>query len=134
MATRMLPVQLTEADLKERGEELAAKVVQLVELKEQKKEEAKAAKERIDALEAQIVALSGVVRAKQEPRAVEVKEVPDVHRKVMEVVRLDTGKVIESRALTPLELEDVLQQRLAFEVHEGDLNKAGLTKRGGRKA
>ncbi|MCW8137280.1 MAG: hypothetical protein KIT58_00035 [Planctomycetota bacterium] len=130
MATRMLPVELSELELRERGNELAGKITALVQKEEEKKEAAKQAKEEIDRLKAEVVSLSHVVSSRKEPRPVEVVERPDPRRKVVTVVRLDTQEVVESRPMTPLELEDALQQRLDFEVLEGDGEIEGARKRG----
>lgn len=87
--TRMLPVQLTPEDLRERGEELAAKLDHLL----------------LHLVDPVLRRLGGLL-----PLVLEG----------VEQGHLDSGEVVESRPMTPRELEDVLQQRLGFAVHEGE--------------
>jgi hypothetical protein len=56
--------------------------------------------------------LGRTVRERKELRAVQVVESPDHDRRVVDTVRVDTGEVVESRGMTPAEL-----QRTMFEVN-----------------
>lgn len=101
--TRTLPVELTQAELLDRGEALALGRGSRNEWESDRKETAARYRERLDLLDAEIDRLAGIVREKAEPRPVECRSVRDIERGVVEVVRTDTGEIVESRVMTEME-------------------------------
>lgn len=101
--TRTLPVRLTEDELIARGDALARQhqVVRDEELVQ--KGEREAMKQRLADLESEQARLARIVRDKAEPRPVECRVVFDYAGNAVQVVREDTGEVIEARAMTDRE-------------------------------
>ncbi len=92
METRILPCRLTETELLERASRMSELVRELETAEEAKKEAASAAKAQIDSLDGQLGSVAREVREKQA-----------YARNCRELIRLDTGEVIETRALEPHE-------------------------------
>lgn len=101
METRILPCRLTDTELLERGAQVADLVRELEAAEDAKKEAASEAKAKIDSLDGRIGSLARELRERMSYRSVEVKREKDFGRNCEEVVRLDTGEVIETRALDP---------------------------------
>lgn len=101
--TRTLPVLLTDRELLDRGESLALERFARNHCDAQRKAAAAGFKEQLEVFEAEIDRLAGIVREKAEPRPVECRNVRDVARGVVEVMRIDTAEIVESRVMTDLE-------------------------------
>jgi len=101
--TRTLPVLLTDRELLDRGEALALERFARNHCDADRKAAAAGFKEQLEVFEAEIDRLAGIVREKAEPRPVECKNVRDLDRGVIEVTRLDTGEIVESRVMTEQE-------------------------------
>lgn len=101
--TRTLPVRLTERELLDRGESLALERFARNHCDAQRKAAAAGFKEQLEVFEAEIDRLAGIVREKAEPRPVACRNVRDMNRGVIEVVRTDTGEIVESRVMTEME-------------------------------
>lgn len=95
--TRDLPVQLTQSELQAHGARLARKVKDLELVKERKAKEARKLSLEIKEIELEIKRIADARDKGEELRPVTCAE--RVHGNVMEVVRLDTGAVIEARPL-----------------------------------
>lgn len=98
--TRVLPVELTDKEIQERGEDLADLEQQLQGAREESAADAARWRERKKALAISITKASGVINARQEDREVSCELRPDYRRNVMETVRLDTDEMVEERALS----------------------------------
>jgi hypothetical protein len=105
MKTMSLPCELTNEEKRLRGEALAQKRQEWEEVERAKKaatQHAKAEQERIDA-EADL--LAEAIRTGREYRDIEVNEQKNLDSRAMETIRLDTGEVIDSRALRSDEMQ-----------------------------
>lgn len=103
--TMRLPCRLTEEEVRERGERLARELNGKVLLEEKRKEVAAELKRAIDALDAELLDLARAIRDRTEEREVEVETTRDLHRRVLETIRRDTGEVVSARPLGPDELQ-----------------------------
>lgn len=101
---RMLPVVLSEEELSVRARELAEKIRELEEHETARKEAARQLKEEEDALQSEVSALARVVRDGAEKREVVCRWARNDERHMMELVRDDTGTVVEYRQMTQSEL------------------------------
>jgi hypothetical protein len=119
---RTLPVTLTHPELLARGEALALERWERNQVDAARKASGAGFRERLEDHDAEIDRLAGIVRDKAEPRPVECKSVRDQGRGVIEVTRLDTGEIVESRVMSELE-----RQTRIFEPDEepGDPIAAG---------
>lgn len=117
--TRTLPVRLTQAELLERGEALALERFARNHCDADRKATATAFKEQLEVFEAEIDRLAGIVREKAEPRPVECRSLRDQARGVVEVMRIDTAEIVESRVMTDLE-----RQTRIFEPDEEPVQEA----------
>lgn len=98
-----LPCRLTEAELIDRGQSLAATREQYRDVQQAAKDAAKEFRDRLATIEAELDRLAEIVRERHEPRPVRCELRPDYQRGVVDTVRLDTGEVASSRALTEAE-------------------------------
>lgn len=130
MLSRMLPCDLTDQELLQRGQKVAELVAKKEALEAEKKDTASEFKAKIDRLESDIASIAKEVRSKKEYREVEVSTTKDYKRKVAETVRQDTGELVEQRTLTPAELQLELVQGKA----DKDKDKKGEEKKGAKKA
>ncbi|MDR0843038.1 MAG: hypothetical protein LBP68_06440 [Acidobacteriota bacterium] len=96
----VLPVALTQEELRIRGDELAKAVIELDEAEDAKKLADKAMKEDIDNISARANRLSRVIQSGIEHRAVPVYESVNAHLRRVEIIRRDTGKVVRYREAT----------------------------------
>lgn len=106
METLSLACPLTERELLERGARLADLHHDLADLENAKKDTAAAFKARIETIESEAQGLARQIRGRAEYRDVEVKREKDFARNVEEVIRLDSGEVVATRALTPQERQE----------------------------
>jgi hypothetical protein len=106
--TKKLPVPLTDDEVRHRGEELASKLAALDEIDaalKVAKQEAKAKKEPIAK---RVTELKQQIRGRKEARLVECELVRDFDARCAETMRLDTGEVVDTRPLTPEEMQTQL--------------------------
>jgi hypothetical protein len=101
--TMTLPVTLTEPELLDRGQALAAERERFTASRAAAKAAATAAKDDMAEIEAEVDRLAGIVARKSEPRPVACEVRADYPRGVMETIRLDTGEIAYSRSLTETE-------------------------------
>lgn len=94
---------LTEPELAERADRAARLQYDADKITSEAKLASKAAKDRVEKIEAERRLLLSEVRTKQGYKAVECIAKADYARGLLETVRLDTGEVIRSRKLTPEE-------------------------------
>jgi hypothetical protein len=109
MQTRQLKCALTEDQLKQRGTALEAYVHRLHELETEKKNEAARLKDKIESVELAMARVAVEISERAEYRDVEVTREKDFARNVEEVIRQDTGEIIETRVLQPQERQGELK-------------------------
>lgn len=108
VVTRNLPCRLTEDELRQRGDALA-EVVQELHAEEQRQADVKAQmKARVTELEAKQTRFAITISRKEEYRDIECDVFGDPERGVVELVRRDSGEVVETRPMT----EDERQRAL----------------------
>jgi hypothetical protein len=105
---KQFTVDLTDAEVKEKGEAMAAIKRELNAVKAEKKDVNAGFKSRLDKLEADLTHLSGVIHAKKELRSIDCEWVRDDGRKRMVLVRSDNGQTVNERAMTDKELQTEL--------------------------
>lgn len=102
---RSLKVELTPAEVREAADLMANTVQVKAELLNDKKSINDEFKAKISAADATIVEASNKVRNKYEYRDVNCESVLYFKKNQFVVARLDTGDIIEDRAMTPTERE-----------------------------
>jgi len=115
--TRDLYVILTPAELETRKNEMAAAERVLYEAEQAEtlaafeyKEKKAALQKATSTARARLSVLGRTVREKRETRAVEVLEHLNHEAQTVDTVRTDTGEIIESRRMTPDELQTSIFQ------------------------
>ncbi|MBW3637025.1 MAG: hypothetical protein KY445_11290 [Armatimonadetes bacterium] len=106
--TRRLYVPLTNDELLDRGQKLARAKVDLDNIESEKKSAADGFKLKIEDKKGEITDLARAINTKQELRPVEVEDRKNYGTAQMETYRLDTQKVIDTRPLTPNEMQTQL--------------------------
>lgn len=103
--SKTLPVKLTDGELRERGDSLAA-VIQDLNTEERRQVDIKAQmKARISELDARKTQLAITISRREEDRDVTVDVWHDYERMRVAVVRRDTCEEIHSRAMTQDEMQ-----------------------------
>lgn len=103
--TRSLPVKLTDPELRERGDQLAA-VIQDLRAEEDRQVDIKTQmKARTTELDARQTQLAIAISRREEYRDVTVDVWHDYERLKVEAVRRDTGECIHRREMTQDELQ-----------------------------
>lgn len=105
MNTRMLECPLDRDQLLQRGQALSECLQMIKGIKDEKKQMNNQFKKRMEKIEITARLLASEIRTQHERRAVEISTVKDYMRKCEETIRLDTGEVIDTRALTLQELQ-----------------------------
>jgi hypothetical protein len=108
METRKLPVKLTEDEITQRGRGMAKFESDRIKLMESKKAAAADFKAKIDLCGESLSKLSRAIETGEEDRDVECEWNKDFVRKVADLVRMDTGEVVETRPLDADELQEKL--------------------------
>ena len=103
MKTERLPCELTDDEVRAKGEQIAQLIGEIQDAEVAMKAQAEEAKDNIKGLKARTSALSSEVRTRREYRSVEVRESFDWGNRRVEVIRLDTGEVIRTRETTEAE-------------------------------
>ena len=110
--TRQLPCKLTPEELQARGKAAAEVAAQREHLDNQRKEAAAEYKAQIARKETELDHLFTQLRSGQEHRDVEVEIVKNYRTKSVKTTRTDTGDAIDTRAMTPAELQLTLPKPL----------------------
>ena len=129
--TVSLPVPLTEAEVTERGRELAATLVRVEEARALHKVEAKRLKDAADEIEKKTLALGHVIKSGVEQRPVECEWHADIGLRVLKLVRRDTNAVVRSKVMTGEELEEASQGNFPFIDNVAPLSKSPKAKKNG---
>jgi hypothetical protein len=98
--TESLPVKLNDQELRDRAKLLGEKITAKAELEEAKKASASEFKLKIENVDLEIYTLGHVVTKGEEHRPVPVTKRANHERGLVEFVRLDTGEVYSSRAMS----------------------------------
>lgn len=98
--TRSLPCKLTDSERRLRGVKLAEANHERAEIELRKKDASAGFREELKANGKRIEELSEQVSSGVEKRPVECCERPDEDRQVVEIYRVDTGAVIDTRPMT----------------------------------
>lgn len=114
--TRNLPVELTGAEIRAKGEELARTVNEQSQIEDEKKKANADFTTRLKTTSNFIFHLSNIVESGKEFREVVVTEEFFYRENVARVYRSDTGELVDTRSLTKEEL-----QRGFFETEEDDV-------------
>lgn len=109
---RDLKVKLTQEEFVATASALGAEQAKLNEAQSEKAQAMATFKARIQTHEDKLQELGEKVRTREETRAVECLEKPDERRFVVEVYRMDTGELVETRPMTAAERHSVLQGTL----------------------
>ena len=102
-----LPVEIAEHEKAELCDVLGKDCVKKAELENEKKEVNKQFKEKIDFIQEEIDRNSQIAAEGAVYRQVTCKATPDYSSKTIQVVRLDTGEVVEERPMTIDELAHI---------------------------
>jgi hypothetical protein len=103
--TRVLPVKLTDEELRERGDSLAA-VIQNMNTEDRRQVDMKAQmKARLAELDAKKTQLAITISRREEERDVTVDVYHNYEALKVETVRRDTGETINRREMTQDELQ-----------------------------
>jgi hypothetical protein len=113
-ALEVLPVQLSADEWTERATMAAALGGEIIELEAELKRHTKQVRDELRDLGAERKRAELAVRNYAEPRPVGVRVLADLARGEAVCVRVDTGQIIERRALTDLEFGKASQAPLAF--------------------
>lgn len=108
METRNLPCKLTDEELNFRRDKLAQLVSDLASEEQRKKDTAAHHSDRIKNFERDMFAVSIEIKDRAEYREVVVKREKDLENGVEEIIRCDTGEVVDVRALGPNERQATL--------------------------
>lgn len=103
--TEELPVALTTEELAARAEQLTTIADEIATIKDEKKQAGKEADKRTGALELAAGRVRSEVRRKAADRDVECRWLYDYKAHIAELMRQDSGEIVQRRALTSDELQ-----------------------------
>lgn len=106
--TRDLPVKLTQDELAGVAKDIGRLNRERVKMEGEAKASAAQWKDRISGLDAQIADLADLADSGQRALPVACEERHDYRRGEVQVVRLDTGELLEARPMTPAERQATL--------------------------
>jgi hypothetical protein len=96
----ILPVRLSDNEIKQRGEKLADLLREIGEKESEKSVETKKFASAIKELEVEADTVAQAIRSGQEDRDVEIERRPDFKKETVEIIRIDTGEVVVTEALS----------------------------------
>lgn len=114
-----LPCEMTPAELALKSSQMASKLDELNGVEAEKSRVTKKLGEDMKTLKAQLDHLGTEVRTGIEYRPIECYEVPRYERLKVDLVRMDTGEIVRSRAMHPNERQEALDLGVA-EAHSGE--------------
>jgi hypothetical protein len=114
--TKKLPTQLSEEELRERGDALAESVEKTAALAEEKKAQDAEINGKIKLSKEITRKLSRIIASKTEDRDVECDVVKDYKAGTVTTFRSDTGEQVDQRTLTAEERQEELYQPKADRV------------------
>lgn len=110
--TRGLPVSLTDEEMAERGYQLGKLEREIREREENRRSVMRDLKAQIDADRGRAVELAETLESRTEDRAVPVRIEGSFSGNVVRVVRVDTGEVVEERAMSADERAKLTQSEI----------------------
>lgn len=105
MLTRKLPVKLTNDEVRMKGKRMAVLQGEIQQLGEEKKEIVSDFTSKINGRTTEILKLTREINEGAEYRQVEIVERKDWIEREVQVIRQDTGEVVDARPMTPAELQ-----------------------------
>jgi len=105
---RNVPVTLTQDEFEQRAAELAAVNQELEALDRNRKAAASGFKGQIEKAQGRLSKLVLIVAKRAEYRDVNCSQRINPDAKIVEIVRSDTGEIVDTRALTSQDLQDSL--------------------------
>lgn len=105
MNTRLLPVQLTEEELKVKGEELAKATEAHRDLEAEKKAVAAGYSTQMKDSTKNLLELAKIVNTRSQERHVPVRRDYDPKKNLCRIFREDTNDLVESRSMTAEEYQ-----------------------------
>ena len=112
--TRKLLVVMTADERALKAQTLAEKLQTINIVKLEAKEKADDYRGRLKVLDLETCELSEEVRTGKEAREVDIRETPNVEARTWEVIRCDTGEIVDSRTMTPAEIREAKQFKLVL--------------------
>ncbi|NMW21414.1 MAG: hypothetical protein HKK67_07240 [Chlorobiaceae bacterium] len=118
---------LTEEENIDKGRELADHVQIIESLQEEKRALAAAAKTKIDSHNLEAITLSLALRNGYEYRTLECRMVKNYTQRTVDIVRLDTGELVQTRPMEMGEAQESLFDETASdeERHKGKITLLG---------
>jgi hypothetical protein len=101
--TRKLPCQLTGDEEIQKSQEIARAIEDLSKRRDQKKAAASMYRSQMDEVEAKLAELSHEIATHTTERAVDCMVKPDWRSGKVDLIRVDTGEVVESKVMTSAE-------------------------------
>lgn len=105
---RNLPVKLTQEEVKERGAQHADALISYEKVEEEKRASAADYASQLKTLRANMKRFAEAVKTHEESRAVKCLWQPNFIKKKMELIRQDTGEVVERRDMAESERQESL--------------------------
>jgi hypothetical protein len=108
MEKRKLPVKLTEDEVTQLGRAMADLLAKRGGVEDEKKTAKSEFKNRLDQIDEKLEQVGASVRTGHEEREIDCDWVKDFARKTADLVRSDTGEVVETRPLSAAEMQESL--------------------------
>ncbi len=112
---RRLACKLDDSEVAAKATVLAGLIVEKQEVEEDKGAKVAAFNANLKDINGRIRDIAKIVNAREEERSIECEKHIDVSRGACEIVRTDTGEIIETKAASPSDLEAAEQRRLFTE-------------------
>ena len=103
--TKWLPVRLKDDAILDRARTMSERKKEHDDIEARKAEEAREYTQQLTKLKNEITRLSNIIRTGEENQNVDCEESKDLWNKIVTVVRLDTGQIIEERNFRPHEAQ-----------------------------
>lgn len=107
--TRTLPVSLTPEEFDAKAAELAALTFEIEQIIANKKAAMAEFKAQLDSRARLQKDLSTIVDKRAEWRDVECEQSINADKKLVEIIRLDIGEIVDTRGLTPRDIQNALE-------------------------
>ena len=113
---RWLPVPLTTEEFEAKAAELAQINLEMSDIRDAKKAAVADFNARIEERVAKVGVLAAIVDKRTEIREVDCVERVDIDRKLVDIIRADTGEVVDHRGITQRDI----QQALPMDITDDD--------------
>ena len=112
---RLLGCKLDDSEVAERATVLAGLIVEQQEVEQDKSTAAADFNAKLKKINGQVRDIAKIVKAREEERSVECEKHIDVPHGACEIVRTDTGEIIETSAASVADMEAAEQRKLFTE-------------------